>query len=136
MKSQSNTQQQEEAADPLDPTLAGSMRAWWANMRGLGRDYLLLAVLEMQRAGIGLAMMLAACVVIAVLVVTAWMALVAGLVVWAVNAGTASWPVALCIAAAVNVILAVVMAMQLRSQLTQIFLGATLRQLRGEGRGH
>lgn len=136
MKSQSTLSGQEEAPDPLDPTLAGSMRAWWANLRGLGRDYLLLAVLEVQRAGIGLALILGACVVIAVLIVTAWMALLAGLVVWAVNAGTASWPVALCVAAVVNVILAVVMLVQLRSQLTQIFLGATLRQLRGEGPGH
>ena len=120
----------------LDVTLAGCLRAWWANMHGMGRDYALLAVLEMQRAGIGLVLILAAGVVAAVLIVTAWTALVAGVIVWAVHSGNASWPVALAIAAAVNVAIALVMLAQMRTQFTQIFLGATLRQLRGEGQGH
>ncbi|MDB5806509.1 MAG: hypothetical protein JWN73_3831 [Betaproteobacteria bacterium] len=124
------------AAEVLDSSLAGSLRAWWANVHGMGRDYALLAVLEVQRAGIGLALILGACVVAAVLIVTAWTAVVAGLIVWAVNAGAASWPAALGAAAAVNILLAVVMLMQMRSHFTQIYLGATLRQLRGEGQGH
>lgn len=126
---------EQTGAETLDPRLAGSLRAWWANLHGMGRDYALLAVLEMQRAGIGLALILGACVVAAVLVVTAWTAVVAGLIVWAVNSGAASWPVALGAAAAVNILLAVVMLMQMRSHFTQIYLGATLRQLRGEGQG-
>jgi hypothetical protein len=127
---------QGEQAPALDTTLAGCLRAWWANMHGMGRDYALLAVLEMQRAGIGLALILAAGVVVAVLVVTAWTAMVASLIVWAVHSGNATWPAALAIAAGVNVAIALVMLAQMRSQFTQIFLGATLRQLRGEGRGH
>jgi len=124
------------AADTLDPTLAGSLRAWWANVHGMGRDYALLAVLELQRAGIGLAVILAASVVAAVLIVTAWTALVASLIVWTVNSGAATWPAALGAAAGVNIVLAILMLTQMRSYFTQIFLGATLRQLRGEGRGH
>jgi len=120
----------------LDPSLAGSLRAWWANLHGMGRDYALLAVLEMQRAGIGLALILAAGVVVAVLIVTAWTALLASLIVWTVNSGAASWPAALSVAAGVNIVLAILMLTQMRSHFTQIFLGATLRQLRGEGQGH
>ena len=102
-------------------------------MHGMGRDYALLGLLELQRAGIGLALLLGAGVVVAVLIVTAWTALVASVIVWAVNAGVSSWPPALGIAAAVNLLLAVLMLWQMRASFTNIFLGATLRQLRGEG---
>lgn len=136
MKSEPTSPAQDPQQNSPDPGLGGAFRAWWANVHGLGRDYVLLAVLEMQRAGIGLAMIVAASVVSAVLVVTAWTAVVASLVVWAVNSGTSSWPAALGIAAGVNIALAVVIMMQLRRQMTHLFLGATLRQLRGEGRGH
>jgi hypothetical protein len=120
---------------PVDVSLTGALRAWWANLQGLGRDYALLAVLEVQRAGIGLALIIAAGVVVAVLIVTAWTALVAGAIVWAIQTGT-SWPVALAAAAAINLVIAAWMLMQMRRHFTQIFLGATLRQLRGDGQGH
>jgi len=133
MTAESRTSEEAEAA--LHSSLGGALRAWWANLHGMGRDYALLAALELQRAGIGLALMLAAGVVVAVLVVSAWTALVAGLIVWAVQSGTAGWPVALGTAAGVNLLLAVLVAAQLRAHATSIFLGATLRQLRGEGPG-
>jgi len=120
---------------PFEVSLSGALKAWWANLQGLGRDYALLAVLELQRAGIGLALILAAGVIVAVLIVTAWTALVAGVVVWAIQSGT-SWPMALAVAAAVNILIAILMIFQMRQHVTQIFLGATLRQLRGEGQGH
>jgi uncharacterized membrane protein len=116
-------------------SLSGALRAWWANLHGMGRDYALLAALELQRAGIGLALLLAAGVVVAVLVVSAWTAVVAGLIVWAVQSGTAGWPLALGSAALVNLALAAFVAVQIRAHATHIFLGATLRQLRGEGKG-
>lgn len=115
-------------------SLPGALRAWWANLQGMGRDYALLAALELQRAGIGLALILAAGVVVAVLVVSAWTALVAGVIVWAVQSGSAGWPLALGIAAIANLLLAAFMIVQIRAHATNIFLGATLRQLRGEGK--
>lgn len=124
-----------DADKALQGSLLGAARAWLANLQGMGRDYALLAALELQRAGIGLALILAASVIVAVLVVSAWTALVAGAVVWAVQSGAAAWPVALGVAAAVNVLLAGAMVMQMRAHATNIFLGATLRQLRGEGQG-
>jgi hypothetical protein len=124
--------QPEGAETATGSSLNGSLRAWLANLRGLSRDYTLLALLEMQRAGIGLALLLAACVVVAVLVVTAWTALVAGAIAWAIQSGT-SWPLALVGAAAVNLAIAGLMVMEMRARLGGVFLGATLRQLRGEG---
>jgi hypothetical protein len=115
-------------------SLGGALRAWWANVQGMGRDYALLAALELQRAGIGLALILAAGVVVAVLVVSAWTALVAGVIVWAVQSGAAGWPLALGVAALANLLLAGFMVLQIRARATNIFLGATLRQLRGEGK--
>jgi hypothetical protein len=124
-----------DAGKPLQGSLLGAARAWFANLHGMGRDYALLAALELQRAGIGLALILAASVIVAVLVVSAWTALVASAVVWAVQSGAAAWPVALGVAAAVNIVLAGAMVAQIRAHATNIFLGATLRQLRGEGQG-
>src|SRR6185295_20211441 len=81
----------------------------WTNVRGLVHDHTLLAVLELQRAGISLVKMVAAGIIISILVVSAWMALVAAAVVWAVGAG-ASWGLALVVAAIVNIVVAVAIA--------------------------
>lgn len=130
-----NNKSASQAEAPLKSSLGGALRAWWANLHGMGRDYALLAALELQRAGIGLALILAAGVVVAVLVVSAWTALVAGVIVWAVQSGATTWPMALGAAAGVNLLLAALMVAQMRAHVTNIFLGATLRQLRGEGHG-
>ena len=66
----------------------------WTNIKGLAQDHALLAVLELQRAGISFVKMVAAGIIISILVVSAWMGLVAAAVVWAVGAG-ANWSVAL-----------------------------------------
>ena len=65
----------------------------WTNVKGLVQDHALLAVLELQRAGISLVKMVAAGIIISILVISAWMAFVAAAVVWAVGAG-ASWGIA------------------------------------------
>ena len=53
----------------------------WTNFKGLVQDHALLAVLELQRAGISLVKMVAAGIIISILVVSAWMAFVAAAVV-------------------------------------------------------
>ena len=101
----------------------------WTNVRGLVQDHALLAVLELQRAGISLVKMVAAGIVISILVVSAWMGLVAAAVAWAVGAG-ANWVLAILIAALVNIALAVGLAFWARSQIPDLLFAATLRQLR------
>src|SRR6186713_1137129 len=101
----------------------------WSSVKGLVQDHALLAVLELQRAGISLVKMVAAGIIISILVVSAWMALVAAAVVWAVGAG-ASWGLALVVAAIVNIVVAVAIAFWGKSQVPDLLFAATLRQLR------
>lgn len=95
----------------------------------LARDHMELAVLEAQRAGIGLTKVLSAAVVISVLVITAWLSFVAGFIVWITDTGV-SWPAALAIGGIVNLVLAGVAALWVRKQKDAWAFDATLRQLR------
>jgi hypothetical protein len=106
-------------------------QALWTNARCLVRDHTMLALLEVQRASVALVKILGAAVVIAVLVVSAWMALVTALVVWAVGAGM-NVGVAIVIAAVINLIAAAVLAFWIKSQVPELLFAATVRQLKGE----
>jgi uncharacterized membrane protein YqjE len=101
----------------------------WTNVRALVQDHALLAVLELQRAGISLVKMIVAGIVISILVVSAWMGLVAAVVVWAVGEGV-SWGAALLVVAIVNIAVAVGLAFWARKQIPDLLFAATLRQLR------
>jgi uncharacterized membrane protein YqjE len=101
----------------------------WTNVKGLVQDHALLAVLELQRAGISFVKMVAAGIIISILVVSAWMGLVAAAVVWAVGAG-ANWSVALVVAAIVNIAVAIGLALWAKRQVPDLLFAATLRQLK------
>ncbi len=101
----------------------------WTNLKGLVQDHALLALLEVQRAGISLVKIIIAGIIISILVVSAWMALVAAAVVWAIGAG-ASFGLAILIAALANIAVAVGLAFWARSQVPDLLFAATLRQLR------
>jgi hypothetical protein len=74
---------------------------------------------------------LSAGLVVAVLVATAWIALVAGGLVWLLGTGLA-WPVALGLAALANVAGAAGIGLWMRGVFTELPFAATLRQLKGE----
>ncbi len=101
----------------------------WSSVKGLVSNHALLAVLELQRAGISLVKMVAAGIIISILVVSAWMGLVAAAVVWAVGAG-ANWGIALLVAAIANIAVAVGIGFWAKSQIPDLLFAATLRQLR------
>jgi uncharacterized membrane protein YqjE len=101
----------------------------WTNVKALVQDHALLAVLEVQRAGMSLVKMVAAGIIISILVVSAWMGIVAAVVVWAIGAG-ANWGLAILIAALVNIIVAVAIAFWAKKQIPDLLFAATLRQLR------
>ena len=96
---------------------------------GLVRDHLELAALDAHRAAIGLTKVLTAAVVVSILVVTAWLSFVASGIVWATDAGI-SWPVALVIAGALNLVLAAGLVFWIRGQKDELAFSATLRQVR------
>jgi len=101
----------------------------WTNLRGLVQDHALLAILELQRAGISLVKMVAAAIIISILIVSAWMGIVAAVVVWAIGAG-ANWAPAIFVAALVNIVVAVALAFWAKKQIPDLLFSATLRQFR------
>lgn len=113
------------------PSLATRVGNLAREFRDVASDHIELAVLEAQRAGIGLAKMLCAAVIVSILLVTAWLALVASAIVWAAGEG-ASWEVALIVAAVINIAAGAALAFWIRGQLGELMFAATLRQLRGE----
>ena len=106
-------------------------RALWTKAKELVQDHALLALLEVQRASLGLVKIIGAAVMISVLAVSAWMGLVAAGIMWAVGAG-ASWGVAIAVAAVLNLVAAAALAMWIKAQVPELLFAATLRQLRGE----
>jgi uncharacterized membrane protein YqjE len=99
------------------------------DMRELACDHLELAALEARSAGSELVRMLCAAVAVSILFTTAWLALVAGGIVWATAAGL-SWSSALLIAASLNVVVGALLAWWIRSTAQEPLFAASLRQLR------
>jgi hypothetical protein len=99
--------------------------------RQLVADYAELTVLDARRAAIRLAWILGAVLVAAVLVVTSWMGFVAAGIVFAWGQG-ASWPIALGIAALMNLVAAAALGWFTLQLAKELPFTALLRQLRGK----
>jgi len=100
------------------------------DVRQLVSDFAQLAVLDARRAGVHLAMLLSAGLLIAILVITAWMGFVAAGIVWMFDRGI-SWPAAIAIAAVINIAAAAALAWWARHLVSEMPFTALLRQLRG-----
>jgi len=116
---------------PRAPGLGELVGRLLAEARSLTSDYAELAVLDARRAAIRLAWLLGAVLIVAVLVVTTWMALVAAGVVIMLGQG-ASWGTALIVAAVLNVVGAGALVWWMLALLKELPFTALLRQLRGE----
>ncbi|HEX7054976.1 MAG TPA: phage holin family protein [Burkholderiales bacterium] len=116
---------------PAAPGLGEVLARLVAETRQLVADYALLSVLDARRAAIRLAWILGAVLVAAVLIVTSWMGLVSAAIVFAWGRG-ASWPVALGIAAALNLVGAAVLGWLTLKLARELPFTALLRQLRGD----
>jgi uncharacterized membrane protein YqjE len=99
------------------------------DVRLIAQDHAELAVLEAQRAGQTLIRAIVAAVVISVLAATAWLGLVAAILVWITDAGV-SWPVALLIGAVACLAAAGGIGWWVSRQAEDLMFSATLRQLR------
>lgn len=112
------------------PMTAGTrLSIAWENLQALVQDHALLAILEVQRAGVSFVKIVIAGIVISILVISAWMALVAAAIAFAVGQG-ANWAVAILVAAFVNLAVAAGLALWAKSQLPDLLFSATMRQLR------
>ena len=102
-----------------------------SDTRQLVSDFAQLAVLDARRAGVRLAMLLSAGLLIAILVITAWMGFVAAGIVWMFDQGV-SWPLAIALAAVINIVAAAALAWWARHLVSEMPFTALLRQLRGD----
>ena len=119
------------AAVPQKPPGLGELLAGLvSDTRQLVADFAHLAVLDARRAGVRLAMLLSAGLLIAILLITAWMGFVAAGIVWMFDKGV-SWPLAIAIAAFINIAGAAALAWWARHLISEMPFTALLRQLRG-----
>lgn len=107
-------------------------RRVWQDLSGLAHDRLQLAVLETRLAGNSLVTMIAAGVIVAVLLVSAWLGLLAAIIVLLVGTGLA---IGFALAAGVvaNLVLAAVLVKVIRSKSEDLRWAATLRGLQDSG---
>ena len=119
-----------EADRKTHGTLADVVGRLLGEGRQLVADYAELTVLDARRAAIRLAWILGCVLVAAVLMVTSWIALVAAAIVFAWGHG-ASWPIALAIAAVLNIVAAGALAWFTLTLAKELPFTALLRQLRG-----
>ena len=119
---------------PHQPGLGDLLGRLLGEARQLVADYSLLAVLDGRRAALQLAWILSSGLVVAVLVVTAWLALVVAGVAWLL-AERVSWPAALAFGALLNVAGAAGLLWWMRSLVVEMPFTALLRQLKGEEPG-
>jgi uncharacterized membrane protein YqjE len=121
----------QRALPPRQAGLGDLLSHLFSETRHLVTDYAELAVLDARRAAIMLAWLLGAVLVVAVLVVTAWMGGLAALIVWASSQGI-SWALAIGAAALLNLVGAGVLVWWMKSLLQELPFTALLRQLKGE----
>jgi len=119
------------AARPREPGFGELVGRLFSDTRQLVSDFAQLAVLDARRAGVRLAMLLSAGLVIAILLITAWMGFVAAGIVWMFDQGV-SWPLAIAIAALINIAAAAGLAWWARHLVSEMPFTALLRQLRGD----
>ena len=100
----------------------------WQSVRGLGSAHLKLATLEMRLTGESLVTMIAAGVMASVLLVSAWLVLVAVAVLGLVNYGFSA-SVAMLIAMAINLLVAWLLYGVARRRSQLLGFPATLRSL-------
>ena len=114
--------------DAAGESLLDSLQALLHELPGLISDRVELFALELARAGRALARIVAWLVAIAIVGVTAWLALWAGVVVALIQLGL-HWALALLIVLAINLVAVIVGLKQVRLLATRLSLPATRRHL-------
>ncbi len=116
-------------AAPDDSGLLEDAKSLWYELRGLAHDQLTLAALETRLAGKSLVTMIGAGVMIAVLLVSAWLGLMGAVVLWLISSGVIA-SIAMLLAVAANVVFAVILYDVIRRRSRHLQFPATLRSLR------
>jgi hypothetical protein len=101
----------------------------WRELRGLAHDHLQLAALETQRAGESLVTMIAAGVLVAGLLLSAWLGLMGAAVLALTRRGIMASGSALLLAVAVNMLVALVLCGVIRRRSHHLRFPANTRSL-------
>jgi uncharacterized membrane protein YqjE len=119
------------ASDALgnETGLLQDVRFLWHELRSMVHDQLTLAALETRLAGESLVQMLIAGVLIAVLLISAWLGLMAAGIVWLVSLGFVA-ALAILGAVAANLLAAGILYTFLRRRSRHLQFPSTLRSLR------
>lgn len=104
----------------------------WQQVLGLAHDHLQIAALETRLAGQSLVAMMAAGVMVALLLVSSWIGLIAAAIAALVDAGL-SISAAILLGAAANLVLALLLCAFIRGKSRHLLWAASLRSL-GSGK--
>lgn len=127
--------QNEARGDPVSGSgVLEDARSLWHELRGLTHDHFRLAALETQRAGESLVAMIVAGVMVAVLLSSAWLGLVAAAVLELVENGVGVSS-AILLAVAFNLLVALILFGVIRRKSRYLQYPATLRSLQPMSRG-
>ncbi len=127
----SNPLEQPKSADtvPGEPGVLDQLLGLGQELLGRVHDHLNLAALETRLAGRSLVVMMAAGVMVAVLLISAWLGLLAAAILWLVGLGVAL-SLAMIVAVAANLVAAAMLVGLIRRQSHHLRFPATLRSLR------
>lgn len=120
-----------DAAGAPEASVTAPFARLVATCKRMASNYATLAVLDVRRAAVQFAWLVAGGIVISVLVVTAWLTGVIALGVWLLGSGL-SWPAVLLIAGALNLVGAALVGLRLRHVFEQLPFSATLRQFKSD----
>lgn len=119
----------EGGAPATGPGLLEGAGGLLREFQGVAHDYAVLAALETKRAGMSLVIMLAAGVMMAILLISAWLGLVTAGVFGMIAAGMAAW-LAILVAVVANLALAAGLYAVIHFKRRYLAFPATLRNLR------
>ncbi|MCK9397935.1 MAG: phage holin family protein [Methylobacter sp.] len=102
----------------------------WQELRGLSHDRFRLAALETRRAGESLVGMIVAGIIVALLLSSAWLGLLAAAVLWLIEHGGVAAGSAILLAVAFNLLLTLFLCGVIRRKSHYLQFPATLRSLR------
>ncbi len=118
-------------AEGSEPSFLAPFERVYATFKRMASNYATLAVLDVRRAAVQFAWLVAGGIFIAVLVVTAWLAAVVALSVWLIGQNM-SWPAVLLIAAGLNLVGAGIVGFRISRVFEHVPFSATLRQIKSD----
>jgi uncharacterized membrane protein YqjE len=118
-------------ADAAEASFLAPFERVFATFKRMASNYATLAVLDVRRAAVQFAWLVAGGIFIAVLLVTAWLAAVVALSVWLIGQNM-SWPSVLLIAGGLNIVGAAIVGFRISRVFEHVPFSATLRQIKSD----